>query len=289
MTSGPPVAECTCHLQPLSAPPCSHCDELAAADQAYRALRNTPTTDLRAGKWQDVLTDVECDALIVDAPYSERTHGAHNGAAEDANRGADYRSRVDCPTGGTGPRRAINYAAWGPSEIAGFVSFWALRTRGWFVTITDHVLAPVWAAELERAGRYVFSPLAFVAPGSRVRLAGDGPAQWSCWVVVARPRVAPFSKWGSLPGAYVLPKGQNNRCNDRLDVTGGKPLWLMQALVRDYSRPGDLVCDPCAGGATTLLAAAIEGRRAVGAECLPEHFELAHKRLARGYTPTLFG
>jgi len=41
-------------------------------------------------------------------------------------------------------------------------------------------------------------------------------------------------------------------------IIGGKPMWLMRALVRDYSRPGNLVCDPCAGGATTLIAAAIE-------------------------------
>jgi site-specific DNA-methyltransferase (adenine-specific) len=71
-------------------------------------------------------------------------------------------------------------------------------------------------------------------------------------------------------------------------VAGGKPLWLMRAIVRDYTRPGDLVCDPCAGGATTLLAAAMEGRRAVGAEMDPVTFEKASKRLAQGYTPDLF-
>jgi site-specific DNA-methyltransferase (adenine-specific) len=55
----------------------------------------------------------------------------------------------------------------------------------------------------------------------------------------------------------------------------------------DDSRPGDLICDPCAGGGTTLLAAVIEGRRAIGAECDPETFELAVRRLRRGYTPCL--
>jgi DNA modification methylase len=62
----------------------------------------------------------------------------------------------------------------------------------------------------------------------------------------------------------------------------------MRALVRDYSRSGQLVCDPCAGGGTTLLAAAIEGRSAVGAEMMPEHYAIAQKRIGRGYTPTLF-
>ena len=67
-----------------------------------------------------------------------------------------------------------------------------------------------------------------------------------------------------------------------------KPLWLMRAIIRDYTRPGDLVCDPCAGGGTTLLAAAMEGRRAVGAEIDPKTYALAQKRIARGYTPTMF-
>jgi len=62
---------------------------------------------------------------------------------------------------------------------------------------------------------------------------------------------------------------------------GGKPEWLMRAIVRDYTRPGDLVCDPCAGGATTLIAAALEGRRAIGAECDPKTYELACKRIER--------
>jgi site-specific DNA-methyltransferase (adenine-specific) len=62
----------------------------------------------------------------------------------------------------------------------------------------------------------------------------------------------------------------------------------MQSIVKDYSRPGDLIVDPCAGGGTTLLAAAIEGRRAIGAECDPETFAKAVRRLSKGYTPSMF-
>jgi DNA modification methylase len=63
----------------------------------------------------------------------------------------------------------------------------------------------------------------------------------------------------------------------------------MRALVRDYSRKGDLVCDPTAGAATTLIAAATEGRRAVGAEVDPDTYRLAQERIARGFTLTLDG
>ncbi len=67
-----------------------------------------------------------------------------------------------------------------------------------------------------------------------------------------------------------------------------KPLGLMRAIVRDYSRFGDLVVDPYAGGGTTLLAAAMEGRRAIGAEVDPMTFEKAVARLRRGIQPGLF-
>jgi site-specific DNA-methyltransferase (adenine-specific) len=228
--------------------------------------------DLRLGRWQDVLADVgSVDALIVDAPYSARTHVA-------------YRSM---PSVG---REAITYSAWDSDDVDRFVAYWAPRTRGWFATLTDHNLAPAWEAALTLAGRYVFAPLACMEPGSRVRLSGDGPAQWSVQLIVSRPKNRTMQKWGALPGGYVVEArdGWRGVTGGRSGVMGGKPLSLMRALVRDYSRPGDLICDPCAGGGTTLLAAAIEGRRAVGAEVDPAHFEIAQKRFARGYTPDLF-
>ena len=229
-----------------------------------------PGWELRLGRWQDALVDVsEVSALITDAPYSERTHSGHDTAAR-TSRG-NYRSE-------------INYGCWSPDDVRAFVASWSPRTRGWFVSITDTELAPVWETALRGTGRYAFSPLAFLDVGSRVRISGDGPAQWSTWITVARPSSKPFLKWGALPGGYVRQPGE---ARDQL-VIGGKPLALMRALIRDYTRPGDLVCDPCAGGGTTLLAAVMEGRRAIGAEMDPKHFEIARKRLQKGFTPPLF-
>jgi DNA modification methylase len=49
----------------------------------------------------------------------------------------------------------------------------------------------------------------------------------------------------------------------------------MSRLCEDYSRPGDLVVDPCCGAGTTLVAALRSGRRAIGGDINPEHAELA--------------
>lgn len=222
--------------------------------------------DLRCGDWREVLADVEMvDALICDPPYSERTHGAYRADGADS---AD--------------RRTITYDAWSSADVTEFVMAWTPRCRGWLCCLTDSELFPAYRDAMRAAGRYAFAPLPLVSPGSSVRLSGDGPCSWTCWLVVSRPATREWCKWGTLPGAYSCPPG------DKL-VMGGKPLAAMRAIVRDYSRPGDLICDPCAGGATTLIAAAIEGRRAVGAELDPETHRRAMRRISAGHTPTLPG
>ena len=238
----------------------------------------TDVIDLRLGLWQDALADVEMvDAVITDPPYSEKTHsGSDQGAMTTSGVVIRANGRVETKQYN---RRLITYAAWTEADVNAFVDSWAPRCRGWFCSITDHTLAPHWAAALERHGRYVFAPLPIVETGSRVRLTGDGPSSWTCWLVVARPKSEEFRKWGTLPGAYIG-RGRGDR-----EHIGGKDTEIMRAIVRDYTRPGDLVCDPCAGAATTLLAAAIEGRRAVGAEMDPATFEKARARIARGHTP----
>lgn len=233
-----------------------------------------PGWELRCGDYREVLADVvECDAVITDPPYSERTHvGMRTG---------------DALTGSGNPyvQSGVDYARMSEEDAREFARHWSERCDGWMVTINDHVLTPLLLDEQEACGRYAFAPIPFVELGKQPRLTGDGPANWTCWIGVSRPRSKRFAGWGSLPGAYVPRMAGVQR--DRL-IKGGKPLWLMKALVMDYSRRGDLVCDPYAGAATTLLAAAIEGRRAIGAELDPETFEKAVARLRNGYTPSMF-
>lgn len=228
-------------------------------------LRRETTPDLRLGRWQDALADVSMvDAVITDPPYSDRTHSAY---CADGADGAD--------------RQTIAYGSWSGESVREFIESWAPRCRGWFACLTDSELYPAYRDCFRAVGRYVFAPVPLVSPGSAVRLSGDGPSSWTCWLVVARPASREWASWGTLPGAYSFPPGEKI-------VMGGKPLAAMRAIVRDYSRPSNLVCDPCAGGATTLRAAQIEGRRSVGAEMDPETYRKASERL-RGWGPSIVG
>jgi hypothetical protein len=172
--------------------------------------------------------------------------------------------------------------------VAAFVAHWAPRCRGWFVALTSHDLFPAYEAALLGAGRYVFHPIPCVIRGMTIRICGDGPSSWAVYAVVARPRNRAFQSWGTLPGAYVVGRGERV-AEEGAGVVGGKPLALMRAIVRDYTRAGDLVADPCAGAATTLVAALGEARRAIGAELDPDTFAMASRRLEAAYTPDLFG
>ena len=60
------------------------------------------------------------------------------------------------------------------------------------------------------------------------------------------------------------------------------PYALAADLIRSYSDPGDVVCDPMAGSGTTIRAAVDLHRRALGIEVNPEYCAAIRKRMAQG-------
>lgn len=239
--------------------------------------------------------DGTADALIFDAPYSEKTHEGHangkhtsdslaafgrrNVSAGDGKRAAEARY-AQRAAAGSGGRRDIEYDAFTSEKIETFCCLWLSRCRGWVVSITDDVLAPNWAKAFTAAGLYAFAPLPLVETGSRVRMTGDGPSNWTCWLVVARPKSREFASWGTLPGAYVqAAEREINSLGGSDRIVGGKPLRAMCGIVRDYSRRGQLVVDPFCGGGTTGMAAKQLGRRFVGVEENEERAKLCARKL----------
>lgn len=222
------------------------------------------STAIACGDCRDILPTIgKADHIITDPPYSARTHEGHDASARGhagiGNDGAD--------------RSALGYPALSDADCIRLGTMFHTCCRGWVVWMTDHILAPVIQQSLEDMGRYVFAPLPFFAPGSRVRLSGDGPSSWTIWILVSRTSAQ--SKWGTLPGGYAAQPGWNDKQH-----MGGKPSELMRCLVRDYSRQGELVVDPFLGGGTTLVAAKQLGRRGIGIEIDESACERSAKRLA---------
>lgn len=227
--------------------------------------------DFRLGNWQDVGRDITCDAFISDPPFGERTHDGHDAGVD-----------IDRSVGET-TTRELDYSFLRPADVIEIVEWWSPRTRGWFVVHTSHDLIPVWERALWDAGRYVFAPLP-VLGRHRHRKRGDGPGSCVVHLIVARPRNAEFASWGSLTSRYDEPASEPGRRR-----IGGKSIGVMRAIVRDYSRPGDLICDPFGGYATTLRAAIEEGRRAVGCERDKAAYAIGRAWLDEPVTGRLFG
>lgn len=201
--------------------------------------------DLFLGRWEDVLSDVgRVNTIITDPPYSERVH-----------KSAPTRDDDSDPDGLT-----PNYEPWSPKDVEAFIEHWSPLCRGWMVMLCDDELIPAYRRAYERMDRIAFAPVPCVITGMSVRTRGDGPSSWAVYAMVARPAGAEFVRWGTLPGAYVGNKVGGAKHGR------GKPPWLTDAFARDYSREGDLICDPLAGYGGTLVSALTQRRRALGAE-----------------------
>lgn len=245
--------------------------------------------DWRLGRYQTALADVvRVDSVITDPPYSAVTHKGHNAMAKAVAASITQGA-------GTNARRALSYAHFTDADVREFVSRWAPACQ-WFLAMSDDELALTYKAALRDANRTVFAPLPLVKTNG-FRLTGDGPvssAIWlsqarrpvriwgddphpSTWSNVGRAKRAPLN--GSLPGYYMYTPETGGRI-------GGKPIALMLEIVGHYSRPCDLVCDPCGGYATTGVAALRAGRRFIGAECDPEAWEIGRERLERELAQT---
>lgn len=216
--------------------------------------------ELLHGDWRERFADVDAvDSVISDPPFSPRTHNGQRHGRKDERYGVKNTSRLS--------HRGIGYEAWSEQEAREYVAHWAVRARKWMCTFTSHDLVPALQDQFTRMGWTNFAPISCVQMYRNVRLAGDGPSNWTDHLVVARPRK--LRLWRALPGAYVgksFDTGENALDRSKRIVAGAKPLWLMRDIVRDYSNEGDTVIDCFAGGFTTGIACIELGRDCRGAE-----------------------
>jgi len=119
--------------------------------------------------------------------------------------------------------------------------------------------------------------------GSPSLASGEGPAgRWTPNLAVDEHVHAWLHDQGAPPFAFVAKPSPGER---RLGEAGAyhetvKPLKLMRWLVRLCTKPGERILDPFMGTGTTIAAALIERRDAVGIEEIPVHYANARVRIA---------
>ena len=200
------------------------------------------------------------DHVIADPPYEDVLHKA---AAKGSVARTDGRPEPRGPAF-AGIAQIRNEAA------AAMVA----ASRGWVLAFCLAEGVGAWQAALKAAGAKWDTTLAWVKPDAAPRFNGQGAARgFEC--IAAAWAGTGHRSWngGGRRGVFT-----------HLTAKGGhetaKPVDLMMALIALYTRPGDLVCDPFMGSATTGVAALRLGRRFVGIEKDGKHFALARARIA---------
>lgn len=153
-------------------------------------------------------------------------------------------------------------------------------------------------SEGERLGGwcFVFQPMPnchlwhdWFPPGWRIFAACKNFSQirptgmWHSWDPVIAwhaQRVPPKAEPGVINRDYFVGNVAGVFGNG-IDHPSPKPLDTMKHIVRIAASSGGLVVDPFAGSGATLLAAKVNGRRAIGIEIEERYCEIAAKRLAQ--------
>lgn len=215
------------------------------------------------------LDDKSVDHIIADAPYSEHVHAKHRVAQKQDN---DLPARHRIGSGETKRRisqaKDIEFEHITTDVIEACADQFERLTRRWVLVFCDVESSHLWAGALRSSGLQYIRTMAWQKLGGTPQFTGDRPGTAFESIVVAHRPGKKHWNGGGKAGWYAVPTAMDrdgSGLDERMHTTQ-KPVALMEALIRDFTNPGELVCDPFAGSGTTLLAAMRLGRRSIGWE-----------------------
>jgi site-specific DNA-methyltransferase (adenine-specific) len=221
-----------------------------------------PTTGLAS------LADKSVDHVICDPPYEAEAHSSGR-RIKTVGGGGNYGTTGSC---------VLDFAPITEADRAAAAAQIARVVRRWSLTFCQVEAVGSWRSVLVGAGLAYRRACVWTKDDAQPQLSGDRPACGFECFVAAHPRER--SRWngGGRRGVYTGARASTVANRPALHMTE-KPLPLMESLVRDFTDPGELVCDPFAGSGTTGVACLRLGRRFVGWERDPKYFAVAVKRL----------
>ena len=205
------------------------------------------------------------DHIISDPPYEQSLHDAKNsGRALRTDGGAEL--------------PGLEFAS--IDAIRGdFTDLSAGLCRGWFIAFCTVEGTARWADVINPSPMKYKRACIWLKPDSTPQLNGQGPAQGAECFVTAWCGSG-YARWnaGGKRGVYT-------HLTNPPDRHGGhpteKPWRLMRDILLDFTNPGEVILDPFMGAGTTLVAAALTGRRAIGIELNPDYFAVAEHRVRK--------
>lgn len=196
--------------------------------------------------------EIGADCVITDPPYSDNTH-----RMAKTNKGAGH------------GRKLITFGALDDDDFRAVVASCLLSSEGWVVMTCDYRHAALMYDDpcFIRLG-------AWVKPNPMPSISADRPGQaFETVLILHSGRRSKQWNRGGGAGVWVYP------VTNGAIVPTQKPIALGMALVRDFSNEGELVADPFMGSGTYGVASIRLGRRFVGIEADPRHFDIACRRI----------
>lgn len=210
------------------------------------------------------------DHIVADPPYSDKVHTRHRTSRKGA--------------GGVAASQDLGFVALTPAVRRRAAEAFASVVRRWVVVFSDLEGAGAWCDDLEAAGLEPIQVGLWVKTNATPQFRGDRPASAGEALVVAHAKRGrrPMAKRWNGGGRPLMYRGPTERARGREPKhPTQKPLWLMEAVLREFTDPGDVVADPFAGSGTTLVAAVHLGRAAHGWERKEGWARTARQRVAR--------
>lgn len=214
------------------------------------------------------------DHVIVDPPYSKRTHAGIRAHGRKTLKGGNRKVTARVVDVGFAPAT--------PAQISDWVTQYERIARRWVLVFSDLELVPLWRARArERGLRYVQACI-WDRVGGAPQFSGRGPAASAEFVLAFHVRDA-AQRWngGGKRGMYTYPVVANRFGQQGSRIfTAQKPEELMLELVEDFTDHGESVLDSHAGSGTTGAACVRLGREFTGIELDPKTAALARERLS---------
>ena len=170
-------------------------------------------------------------------------------------------------------------------------------------TVIQHILIEGFRVAKPRANLFLFSDIDLWAWITQTSLqAGWTPFRTPIlWQKSKSEGLAPWGRSGfrrTYDLIFFATKGQRGLIQSPVDIlsfprvhredreyAAEKPIELLSELINASTLPGDVVLDPCCGGGSTLAAARVLKRRALGIEKDEDAFNLALTRINEPVAP----
>lgn len=159
-------------------------------------------------------------------------------------------------------------------------------STGWVILFTLAEGVRAWRDDLQAIGAKWDTTCFWVKPDAMPRFNGQGPARGAecfvtCWAGKG------YRRWnsGGKRGVYTHCVNTGRQGEHPTE----KPVPLMMELVGDFTRAGEVVCDPFMGSGSTGVACTNMSRAFIGIEQNERWFDLSCKRIEQAFNqPRLF-